>query len=55
MCDASNFALGAVLGQWVCRLSHIIAYAYYTLDVAQANYTTTENDLLAIVFALDKF
>nr|KYP45472.1 Retrovirus-related Pol polyprotein from transposon 17.6 [Cajanus cajan] len=33
----------------------VIYYASKTLDVAQANYTTMENELLAIVFALDKF
>ena len=55
MCDASNFALGAVLSQRVGKLSHFIAYASRTLDAAQANYTTTEKELLAIVFALDKF
>nr|KYP36900.1 Retrovirus-related Pol polyprotein from transposon 17.6 [Cajanus cajan] len=54
MCDASNFALGAVLAQRVRRLSHVIAYASRTLDEAQVNYTTTEKELLAIVFALYK-
>ena len=39
----------------VDRLSHVIIYASCTLDAAQVNYITTENELLAIVFALDKF
>ena len=55
MCDASNFVLGVVLSQRVGKLSHVIAYASRTLDAAQANYTTTEKELLTIVFALDKF
>ncbi|RDY07947.1 Retrovirus-related Pol polyprotein from transposon 17.6, partial [Mucuna pruriens] len=55
MCDASNLALGTVLGQQVGKHSHVIAYASCTLDSTQANYTTIENELLDIVFALDKF
>ncbi|RDX82374.1 Retrovirus-related Pol polyprotein from transposon 17.6, partial [Mucuna pruriens] len=57
MCDASNSALGAVLGQraGVSQPVHVIAYASRTMDPAQQNYTTTEKELLAIVFALDKF
>ncbi|RDY13155.1 Retrovirus-related Pol polyprotein from transposon 17.6, partial [Mucuna pruriens] len=57
MCDASNSALGAVLGQraGVGQPVHVIAYASRTMDSAQQNYTTTEKELLAIVFALDKF
>lgn len=55
MCDASNFAVGAVLAQKDGKLSHVIYYASRTLDTAQANYTTTEKELLAVVFALDKF
>jgi len=55
MCDASNFAVGAVLAQRDGKLPHVIYYASKTLDTTQANYTTIEKELLAIVFALDKF
>ncbi|MCI57794.1 hypothetical protein A2U01_0079045, partial [Trifolium medium] len=55
MCDASNYAVGAVLAQRVDKAAHVISYASRTLDSAQANYTTTEKELLAIAFALDKF
>jgi len=50
MCDASNYALGAVLAQKIDKLPRVIYYASRTLDVAQANYTTIEKELLAIVF-----
>ena len=55
MCDASDFALGAVLGQRVDKQLHVIYHASKTLNEAQRNYSTTEKELLAIVFALDKF
>ena len=42
MCDASNYALGAILAQKIDKLSRVIYYASWTLDAAQANYTTTE-------------
>ena len=55
MCDASDYALGAVLGQRKNKQSHAIYYASRTLNDAQLNYSTTEKELLAVVFALDKF
>ncbi|XP_013595642.1 PREDICTED: uncharacterized protein LOC106303847 isoform X1 [Brassica oleracea var. oleracea] len=55
MCDASDFAVGAVLGQKRDKKSHVIYYASRTLDEAQAKYSTTEKELLAIVFAFEKF
>ena len=55
MCDASDYAVGAVLGQRSDHLPHVIHYASKTLSDAQLNYTTTEKELLAVVFALDKF
>ena len=55
MCDASDVAVGAVLGQKKNRVFHSIYYASKTLQGAQLNYTVTEKELLAVVFAFDKF
>jgi len=55
MCDASDFAIGVVLGQRVNKMPHVIYYAIRTLTDTQMNYSTTEKELLAVVFALDKF
>ncbi|KAL5565133.1 hypothetical protein UlMin_028297 [Ulmus minor] len=55
MCDASDYAIGAVLGQRKGKLLHVIYYASRTLTDAQLNYATTEKELLAVVFAFDKF
>ncbi|CAL2280276.1 unnamed protein product [Prunus armeniaca] len=55
MCDASDYAIGAVLGQRKEKLLHVIHYASRTLNDAQLNYSTTEKELLAIIFALEKF
>src|SRR4051812_31914393 len=55
MCDASDFAVGAVLGQRVDNKLNVIHYASKTLDSAQKNYATTEKEFLAMVFACDKF
>ncbi|XP_024979008.1 uncharacterized protein LOC112516221 [Cynara cardunculus var. scolymus] len=48
MCDASNYAVRAVLGQKFVKDPHMIYYASRTLDSAQSNYSTTEKELLAI-------
>ncbi|KAI3734462.1 hypothetical protein L6452_13931 [Arctium lappa] len=55
MCDASDWAVGAVLGQKHGKNFHQIYYASKTLIDAQINYTTTEKELLAVVFAFDRF
>ncbi|WJZ98701.1 hypothetical protein VitviT2T_017211 [Vitis vinifera] len=55
MCDASDFAIGAVLGQREGGKPYVIYYARKTLNEAQRNYTTIEKELLAVVFASDKF
>jgi hypothetical protein len=55
MCDASDLAVGAILGQRRDRHPFVVYYASKTLDEAQRNYTTTEKELLAVVFGLEKF
>jgi hypothetical protein len=55
MCDASDFAVGVVLGQRIDKKLNVIYYASKTLDVAQKNYATTEKEFLDVVFACDKF
>ena len=55
MCDASDCAVGAVLGQREGKHFHPIYFASKTLNNAQQNYTVMEKELLAIVFAFDKF
>jgi hypothetical protein len=55
MCDASDYAVGAVLGQRVEGRPHVLHYASKTLTEPQQNYTVTEKELLAVVFALEKF
>jgi len=55
MCDASDFAIRAVLGQRLDNKQHVIYYSSRTLNDAQVKYTTTEKEFLAVVFALEKF
>ena len=55
MCDSSDYAVGAVLGQRVDKKLNGIHSASKTLDSAQRNYATTEKEFLAVMFACDKF
>nr|GFA65140.1 reverse transcriptase domain-containing protein [Tanacetum cinerariifolium] len=55
MCDASDYALGAVLGQRIKKHFRPIHYASKTMNQAEANYTTTEKEMLAVVYAFEKF
>ena len=55
MCDASDYAIGDVLGQREDKKTFVIYYASKTLDSAQSKYTTMEKEFLAVVFALEKF
>ena len=55
MCDASDFAIGVVLGQRKGKIFHVIYYASKVLTEAQVNYATTEKELLVVVYAFEKF
>ncbi|GJZ02634.1 reverse transcriptase domain-containing protein [Tanacetum coccineum] len=52
MCDASDYAIGAVLGQRKDKYFRPIHYASKTLSDAQINYTVTEKELLAVKFTI---
>ena len=55
MCDASDFSMGAILGQKAEKVFKAIYYASKTFNEAQENYSTTEKEMLAIVFPCEKF
>nr|GEW91406.1 reverse transcriptase domain-containing protein [Tanacetum cinerariifolium] len=55
MCDARDFAIGAVLGQCQTKYFQPIHYASKTMTEAQIHYITTEKEMLAVVYAFEKF
>jgi hypothetical protein len=55
MFDASDFAIGVILYQTKDKKHYAISYARKTLTGPQLNYVTTKKELLAVVFAVDKF
>ncbi|GJY25661.1 reverse transcriptase domain-containing protein [Tanacetum coccineum] len=55
MCDASDFAVGAILAQKEGKKFHSIYFASKTLNAAQQNYTITEKELMVVVLSFDKF
>ncbi|GKB43637.1 reverse transcriptase domain-containing protein [Tanacetum coccineum] len=55
MCDASDFAIGAVLGQRHEKHCRPIHYASKTMNEVESHYTTTEKEMLAVVYAFEKF
>nr|GEW33283.1 reverse transcriptase domain-containing protein [Tanacetum cinerariifolium] len=54
MCDASDFAVKAVLGQQIEKHFRLIHYASKRMTEADSNYTTTEKEMLAVVYAFEK-
>nr|GEV14541.1 reverse transcriptase domain-containing protein [Tanacetum cinerariifolium] len=55
MYDASDFVVGAVLGQRIEKHFRPIHYTSKTMTEAESNYTTTEKEMLAVVYAFEKF
>ncbi|GJY87229.1 reverse transcriptase domain-containing protein [Tanacetum coccineum] len=55
MCDASDFAVGAVFGQKDGKNFHLIYSASKTLNTAQQKYTVTEKELMVVVFTFENF
>ncbi|GJW10087.1 reverse transcriptase domain-containing protein [Tanacetum coccineum] len=55
MCDASDYTIGAVLGQQIKKHFRPIHYASKTMTEAESNYTTTEKEMLVVVYAFEKF
>ena len=55
MCDASDYAMEAFLGQRVDKIFRPIYYASKTFNEAQENYSTIENEKLEMVFDCEKF
>nr|GEX41971.1 hypothetical protein [Tanacetum cinerariifolium] len=55
MCDASDFAVEAILGQRNEKHFRPIHYASKMINEAESNYTTTEKEMLAVVYAFEKF
>nr|GFC51071.1 reverse transcriptase domain-containing protein [Tanacetum cinerariifolium] len=55
MCDTRDFAVGAVLGQIIEKHFRSIHYASKTMTQAETTYTTTEKEMLAVVYAFEKF
>lgn len=53
MCNASDYAIGAMLGQRKGCIFHVIYYVTKDLNSAQLNYATIEKELLDIVFAFE--
>ncbi|CAA7026158.1 unnamed protein product [Microthlaspi erraticum] len=49
------YKVGAVFGQKIDEKVNVIYYASRTMDDAQVKYATTKKELLAVVFAFEKF
>nr|GEV92535.1 hypothetical protein [Tanacetum cinerariifolium] len=55
MCNASDFTIGAILGQRTTKHFQPIHYASKTMTEAQIHYTMTKKEVLAVLYAFEKF
>ena len=55
VCDANDYAMGAILGQRIDKIFKAIYYARKTFNEAHENYSTIKKEMLAMVFACEKF
>jgi hypothetical protein len=53
--DASNIALGIILGKKEDRSSYVIYFIRKNMSPIELNYTVTEKEFLAVVHAINKF
>jgi len=53
--DASDIALGAILGQRENRVPYAIYFVNKNLSPTELNYTVTEKEFLVVVYAINKF
>ena len=55
MCDVSDYVMGVVLGQRTKKIFRVVYCARKTFNKALENYSTIENEMLAMVFACENF
>jgi hypothetical protein len=53
--DASNIAIGAILGQQEDSKPYVIYFISKNLSPAELNYTVTEKEFLVVIYAINKF
>ena len=53
--DASDTTIGAVLAQEEDKKTYVIYYISKNLSPAELNYTVTEKEFLAVIYAVNKF
>ena len=54
MCNGNYISIGIILEQKKEGRHHVICYISKTLDASQRNYTTTEKEMLAVVYAFER-